>query len=142
MWLLAIYATYNVNYFSFILSTSGSFMNLFGYVKTSASLTIEESRILINDLLILIEEAQSSARLDFDDPLLTDEDYQSWTRWNKQQFDKMFDHMSNHLRSSFNRTARNAFAFFWIKLKTNLSSYRIGSLFHMIGDAQTRRKRA
>ena len=54
----------------------------------------------------------------------------------------MFDHISNHLRSSFNRTARNAFAIFWIKLKTNLSFHQIGSLFHMAGDVQTRRKRA
>ena len=105
-------------------------------------MTIEESRTLINDLLILIEESQSSARLDFDDPLLTNEDYQSWTGWNKQQFDKMFDYVSNHLRSSFNRTARNAFALFWIKLKTNLSFHQIGSLFHITDDVQTRRKRA
>ncbi|CAF5136420.1 unnamed protein product, partial [Rotaria sp. Silwood1] len=46
-----------------------------------------------------------------------------------------------HLRSSCNRTIRNKFAMFWIKLKTNLSFCQIGSLFNMPGNSESRRKR-
>ena len=65
------------------------------------SLTTDDSQTLINDLFALIQESQSAARLDFDDPLLTNEDYEAWTGWTKEQFDDMFEQISIHLRSSF-----------------------------------------
>ncbi|CAF2141157.1 unnamed protein product [Rotaria magnacalcarata] len=45
------------------------------------------------------------------------------------------------LRSSSNRTSRNALAIFWIKIKTNLSFRQIGSLFNISGNSDTRRLR-
>ena len=49
---------------------------------------------------------------------------------------------SMYLRSSSNRTSRNAFAIFWIKLKTTLSFHQIGSLFSISRDSESRRQRA
>ena len=49
---------------------------------------------------------------------MTDEEYEAWTGWNKNQFDYMYEQISSFLRSSSNRTSRNAFAIFWIKMKT------------------------
>ncbi|CAF0777785.1 unnamed protein product [Didymodactylos carnosus] len=106
------------------------------------SLSPTEVRELFNDLFSLIDALRSSSHLDFDNPSLTNEDYQAWTGWTKEQFNLMFQYISNHLCSSSNRTTRNAFAIFWIKLKTNLSFRQIGSLFNMPGDSETRRKRA
>ncbi|CAF1551245.1 unnamed protein product [Rotaria magnacalcarata] len=106
------------------------------------SLSSTEASELFNDLFSLIDELRSSSHLDFDSISLTDEDYQAWTGWTKEQFNLMFQYISSHLRSSSNRTSRNAFAIFWIKLKTNLSFRQIGSLFNMIGDSELRRKRA
>ncbi|CAM4988188.1 unnamed protein product [Rotaria socialis] len=106
------------------------------------SLSSTEASELFSDLFSLIDELRSSSHLDFDSILLTDEDYQAWTGWTKEQFNLMFQYISSHLRSSSNRTSRNAFASFWIKLKTNLSFRQIGSLFNMIGDSELRRKRA
>ena len=106
------------------------------------SLSSAEARELFNDLFSLIYTLRSSSHLDFDNPSLTNEDYQAWTGWTKEQFNLMFQYISSHLRSSVNRTTRNAFAIFWIKLKTNLSFRQIGSLFNMPGDSESRRKRA
>ncbi|CAF4182910.1 unnamed protein product, partial [Rotaria sordida] len=58
---------------------------------------------LFNDLLGLLQEASSAARLDFMDPCLANEDYMAWTGWNKQQFEDMFTLVSPHIRSSCNR---------------------------------------
>ena len=57
----------------------------------------------------------------------------------KHNFDLIFDEVSRFLRSSENRTSRNAMAMFWIKLKTNLSFRQIGSLFNINGDSEKRR---
>ena len=73
---------------------------------------------------------------------MTDEEYEAWTGWNKNQFDYMYEQISSFLRSSSNRTSRNAFAVFWIKMKTNLSFRQIGSLFKTGNDSESRRKRA
>ncbi|CAF4723381.1 unnamed protein product, partial [Rotaria sp. Silwood2] len=84
------------------------------------SLSTEEARELINDLFSLIDTLRFSPHLDFHNSSLTEEDYQAWTGWSLKQFDLMFGYISDYLRSSSNRPARNAFAIFWIKLKTNL----------------------
>jgi hypothetical protein len=105
-------------------------------------LSPQEARDLFNDLFSLFDELRSSSRLDFDDPSLTDEDYEAWTGWTKNQFNLMFENVSRFLRSSSNRTTRNAFAIFWIKIKTNLSFRQIGSLFNMSGDPDRRRMSA
>jgi hypothetical protein len=70
------------------------------------------------------------------------EDYEAWTGWSKEQFDEMYRELSPFLRSSVNRTCRNAFAIFWIKIKTNLSFRQIGSLFNINGNSESRRLRA
>ncbi|CAF1519239.1 unnamed protein product [Rotaria sordida] len=106
------------------------------------SLSTTQARELFNDLFSLIDTLKSSSHLDFDDPSLTNEDYEAWTGWTIEQFNLMFECISSHLRSSSNRTKRNCFAMFWIKLKTNLSFRQIGSLFNVPGDSESRRKRA
>ena len=73
---------------------------------------------------------------------MTDEDYESWTEWTIQQFNDIYDHISLFLQSSSNRTTRNVFAIFLIKLKTNLSFRQIGSLFNVAHESESRRKRA
>ena len=113
-----------------------------GEKKIPTSLTIDGSQTLINDLLSLIQESQLASHLDFDDPSLINEDYEAWTGWTKEEFDHMFEQISMHFHSSLNRTSRNAFAIFWIKVKTNLSFRQIGSLFNFPGDMESRRRRA
>ena len=117
-------------------------LNLNTYTKCSEKLLPHELKELCNDLLSLSDEWKSSSRLDFEDLSMTDDDYESWTGWTTQQFNNMYEHVSSFLRSSSNRTSRNAFAIFWIKLKTNLSFRQIGSLFNTVYDSELRRKRA
>jgi hypothetical protein len=105
------------------------------------TLSPDQARELFNDLLSLIDASRTVSHLDFDDPSLNNEDYQAWTGWTKEQFDSIYEKISSYLRSSSNRTSRNTFAIFWIKLKTNLSFRQIGSLFNMHGDSEARRKR-
>jgi hypothetical protein len=97
---------------------------------------------LITDLLSLLQEAVTAPLLDFLYISLNDEDYLSWTGWNKEQYDDMYNLIAPHLRSSFNGDVRNALAIFRIKLKTNLSFRQIGSLFNIQGNDEDRRKRA
>jgi hypothetical protein len=114
-------------------------------LRLVTSLSSDEMRDFCNDLLSMLEElrsSSSSSRLDFDDLSYTDEDYEAWTGWTKKQFDQMFNQISPFLRSSLNRTSRNAFAIFWIKVKTNLSFRQIGSLFNISNESELRRKRA
>jgi hypothetical protein len=68
------------------------------------SLSPTEAGELFNDLFSLIDELRSASHLDFDSPSLTNEDYQAWTGWTKEQFNLMFQYISSHLRSSSNRT--------------------------------------
>ena len=109
--------------------------------KLKATLQPQELLLVIEDLLTLIQEAIKAPRLDFRDPMLSDDDYLTWTGWNMAQFDIMLDMLSSSLRSSCNREPRNALAIFWIKAKTNLSFSQIGSLFNYTGDSENRRKR-
>lgn len=107
----------------------------------TAALNTTEMIATITDLLALVRTAREAPHLDFNDLSLDDEDYLTWTGWTKSQFDHMYGLISSYLRSSSNRHARNAFATFWIKLKTNLSFRQIGSIFNVTGDAEHRRKR-
>ena len=111
-------------------------------LKSGANLLPHEVEDHCNDLLALSEEFASPSYLDFDDLSMTDEEYEAWTGWNKNQFDYMYEQISSFLRPSSNRTSRNAFAVFWIKMKTNLSFRQIGSLFKIGSDSESRRKRA
>ena len=54
----------------------------------------------------------------------------------------MFTLVSLHVRSSCNREAKNALIMFWIKRETCLSFRETGSLFHIPGDSENRRKLA
>ena len=75
---------------------------------------------------------------------MSDEEYEAWTGWTKNQFYYIciYDQISPFFRFLSNRTSRNAFAIFWIKMTTNLSFPQIGSLFKISGDSESRRKRA
>ena len=107
----------------------------------SASLSSEDVQDLLNSLVSSFNELRSSPRLDFDDTSVSSEDYETWTGWTKSQFDSIFQEVSGFLRSSENRTSRNAMAIFWIKVKTNLSFRQIGSLFNMGDDSEMSRLR-
>lgn len=113
--------------------------NLKDRSRIPTSLSSGDVRDLLDDFSSLFNELQFSPRLDFDDPFLTNEDYEAWTGWSNAQFDLIFDEVSSFLRTSENRTTRNAMAIFWIKLKTNLSFRQIGSLFNINGDSEKRR---
>ncbi|CAF2321530.1 unnamed protein product [Rotaria sp. Silwood2] len=86
--------------------------------KLKTTLRPQELLLTFEDLLTLIQEAIKSPRLDFRDPMLSNDDYLAWTDWNIAQFDILFDMLSPFLRSSCNR-----------------------SLFNYAGDSETRRKR-
>jgi hypothetical protein len=112
-----------------------------GREQVKTSLQSNELICVLDDLLRLLQEAMESLRLDFQDPLLSDDDYLAWTGWTKSQFDEIFEVLAPFLRSSCNRDNRNALAIFWVKAKTNLSFNQIGTLFSYKGDSETRRKR-
>ncbi|CAF1504733.1 unnamed protein product, partial [Rotaria sordida] len=106
------------------------FIEMHDRQKLKTILQPQEVISILDDLLKLIEEAIKSPRLDFHDPMLSNDDYLAWTGWHIAEFDTMFDMLSPFLRSSCNREARNALAIFWIKAKTNLSFNQIESLFN------------
>ena len=110
-------------------------------LKFPTILSPQEVRDLFNDIFSFFDELRSSPRLNFDDDSLTDGDYNAWTGWSKEEFNEMYNELSVYLRSSWNRTKRNALAIFWIKVKTNLSFHQIGSLFSIHGGSETRRLR-
>jgi len=116
-------------------------INMGDRLKFPTILSPQEVRDLFNDIFSFFDELRSSPRLNFDDDSLTNEDYKAWTGWSKAQFNEMHNELSVYLRSSLNRTKRNALAIFWIKVKTNLSFRQIGSLFSIHGGSETRRKR-
>ena len=117
-------------------------VNVKNELKSGANLLSHEFKNLCNDLLALSKEFRSPSYLDFDDLFMTNEEYEAWTGRNKNQFDYMYEQFSSFLRSSSNRTSRNAFAIFWIKMKTNLSFRQIGSLIKISNLSESRRKRA
>ncbi|CAF3761509.1 unnamed protein product [Rotaria sp. Silwood1] len=80
--------------------------------KLKTTLQLQELLVILEDLLTLIQEAIKSLRLDFRDPMLSNDDHLAWTGWNIAQFDMMFDMLSPFLRPSCNREPRNAFAIF------------------------------
>jgi len=108
--------------------------------KVKTSLLSNELIRLLDDLLGVIQEAMESPRLDFQDPLLSDDDYLASTGWTKSHFEKIFEALVPFLRSSCNRDTRNALGALWIKAKTNLSFNQIETLFSYRGDSETRRK--
>ena len=107
-----------------------------GHSLISASLSSEDVQDLLNGLVLSFNEPSSPPRLDFDDTSVSSEDYETWTGWTKSQFDSIFQEVSGFLRSSENRTSRNAMTIFRIKVKTNLLFRQIGSLFNMGDDSE------
>jgi hypothetical protein len=102
--------------------------------QLKAALPTETLVDLVDDLLTLLQEATRSPRLNFRDPFMSDEDYEAWTGWKKNQFESMLKELTPYLRPSINREPIDALAIFWIKLKTNLSFRQIGSLFNIPGN--------
>ena len=87
-------------------------VNVKNDLKCAANLLPHEVKDLCNDLLALSEEFTSPSYLDFDALSMTGEEYEAWTGWNKNQFDYRYQRISSFLRSSSNRTSRNAFGIF------------------------------
>ena len=96
------------------------FVNMINRQPLKAALSTETLVDLVNDLLMLRQEATRSPRLDFSDPSLSDEDYEAWTGWKQDQFKSMLEEVTAFLRSSANRQPIDAFAIFWIKVKNEL----------------------
>ena len=86
------------------------YVNMEDRLQFPTQLSPQDVRDLFNDIFSFFDELRSSPRLDFDDPSLTNEDYETWTGWSKEQFDDMFKKLSLFLRSSLNQTSRNALA--------------------------------
>jgi hypothetical protein len=100
-------------------------------------ISVAEAEILVAELLTaLVGERKSSARLDPGSDLdgsdgnLADEEYQVWTGWTKDVFDKMHTllHNTSNMRSSKRRSIRQALFIFWTKLKVDCSFVHLASL--------------
>ena len=61
---------------------------------------------LFNNLLTLLQEAYTTPRLDFTDVSMSNKDYLVWTKWKKEQFERMFVLMMSHIRTSCHREAK------------------------------------
>ena len=69
-------------------------INMDSRQQLKVALLTEEPVDLIDNLLNLIEEAIRSPRLDFCDPLLSNEDYEAWTGWEKDRFQCMLEEVT------------------------------------------------
>ena len=98
--------------------------------KTSEELIPSDAPNLIQKLLEFTQTSLKRPYLDFLDPTMSDEDYISWTGWNKEQFQYMFGYLVE-MRESSSRDKTTALAMFWVKLKTGLSFGQICSLFNL-----------
>eukprot|EP00732_Lithocolla_globosa_P001799 Lithocolla_globosa_v1_NODE_994_length_2971_cov_9.882030.p1 type:complete len:392 gc:universal NODE_994_length_2971_cov_9.882030:479-1654(+) len=99
------------------------------YGQFGCILSEENAQKLVNDLINLTKKFRKMNYLNFEvDGALSDDDYQLWTGWTKEQFDEMAKQL-NGVNKSHIRTKREALAMFWIKLKTDLSYSQISSLF-------------
>lgn len=61
---------------------------------------------------------------------MSDEDYITWTGWNKAQFNNMLDYLVD-MRSTSVRDKSSALAMFWVKMKTGVSFGQICTLFNL-----------
>ena len=61
---------------------------------------------LFNNLLTLLQEASTTPRLDFTDVSMSNKDYLAWTKWKKEQFERMLVLMMPHIQTSCHREAR------------------------------------
>ena len=88
--------------------------------QPSAELEPEDASDVIRELLAVTQTSRNRPYLDFLDPSMSDEDYITWTGWNKAQFNNMLDYLVD-MRSTTNRNKTSALAIFWVKMKTGLS---------------------
>jgi hypothetical protein len=103
-------------------------------VDEEAELNSEEASKVILDLIEALRANRKESRLNFNDEgEMSDDDYQVWTGWTKEQFNAMLPDLSS-MRNTENGTIREALAIFWIKLKTDLSFSQIASLLHIKPD--------
>ena len=77
-----------------------------------------------------MQTSRNRPYLDFLDPSMSDEDYITWTGWNKEQFNNMLDDLVD-MRSTTNRDNTSLLAMFWVKMKTGLSFGQITTLFNL-----------
>ena len=98
--------------------------------KPSAELEPEDASDVIRQLLAVLQTSRNRPYLDFLDPSMSDEDFITWTGWNKEQFNNMLDYLVD-MRSTTNRDKTSALAMFWVKMKTGLSFGQIATLFNL-----------
>lgn len=127
---------------------SGNFIKPSTYVhksmfkKKSISMNSNEIMKLFDDIR---KAANHNRRLSFDDHRLTEEDYTPLLGISKDQFNDLNLHVPS-MRSSKERTVRNAIGIFLFKMKSGLSNGLIATLFefksrrkvaHIIQQART-----
>ncbi|CAF4093570.1 unnamed protein product [Rotaria sp. Silwood2] len=57
------------------------YVNMKDRLQFPTMLSPQEIQDLLNDIFSFFDALRSSPRLDFDDPSLTNEDYEAWTGW-------------------------------------------------------------
>ena len=75
--------------------------------KPSAELEPENASDVFRQLLAVMQTSRNRPYLDFLDPSMSDEDYITWTGWNKEQFNNMLDDLVD-MRSTTNRDNTSA----------------------------------
>ena len=98
--------------------------------KKSTELQLDDASDLIENLMQVMTASRKRHYLDFLDPALTNEDFVTWTRWTKIQFDKMLDYLVP-MGNTSNGNKISALAMFWIKIKTGLSFGQICTLLNL-----------
>jgi len=96
-------------------------------IRNEAVLTSAEFSLWLNRL----GSIAGSNRIDFEDPLLTEEDYSLITGLSKSNFSTMHTFVKKNLRDSKNRSTRNALAIFMAKIRLGVSNRFLGFLFGM-----------
>jgi len=97
------------------------------FPSQDAFISWEEAGEFFKDLVEGMRSFRKRAALNFDDGSMTDDDYQLWTGWTRQEFLSFLPYLKG-MRESSNRSLESALGIFWVKTKTNLSFSQVASL--------------
>ncbi|CAF1182034.1 unnamed protein product [Didymodactylos carnosus] len=108
-----------------------------------AKFSSQEASQLILDLKNEVKKKRNQSLLSFDNHLMEEEDFKTFTGWGKTELETMLKVIldSNSMRGSKHRSIADALLMFWVKLKTNLTYNQIGILFNYDTSSEDRRKR-
>ena len=85
--------------------------------------------ILNEELSLLCERSRNKQKITMEDESLNDSEVKTLFGLNREQFNSLHIYIATDLRSSCNRTIRDALAIYLMKLRLNLSQEAIGILF-------------